>query len=132
VRAGRGVSPGVEGMRITPEQITAVAARFRQVGEQLHDAGQRAHTQLTELEAPWGGDEQGSAFAAHYLPAAQNAIRLVELLADACTGIATTLAANAARTQAGEDATRTTFTTPSQTPPPARPAGPPPYGSAGV
>jgi len=113
------------GLRIDPEQLIAVARRFHEASADLQKALTRARSELSELGAPWGEDEEGAAFAKQYLPAAKHAWDGLGLFCHAVSGIGETLTQAATQLRHYEESTQAHLTNPTSDP---RTAAPPVRG----
>lgn len=82
-------SPSV--LRLQPEQLRLAATRFAETGNDLLTVLVQIRRELDNLDAPWGDDDPGRAFARDYLPAAAKTIEAVGLFAGALGGIGTGL-----------------------------------------
>ena len=78
-------------LQLQPRQLRQAAARFTETGDDLLTVLTQIRRELHGLDAPWGDDDPGRAFARDYLAAAGKTIDAVGLFAGALGGIGTGL-----------------------------------------
>jgi hypothetical protein len=78
-------------LQLQAEQLRLAATRFTETGNDLLTVLTQIRRELDNLDAPWGDDDPGRAFARDYLPAASKTIEAVGLFAGALGGIGTGL-----------------------------------------
>jgi hypothetical protein len=120
-------------LRLQPEQVRAASGRFTATGDDLLTALTSARRALDRQERPWGGDDPGEAFAREYLPAAEQTMAVVGLLAGALAGIAPTLTGMVDSTVGIDQVNASGFHSAGQPGQPAEPgAGHRPSGDSGA
>ena len=121
-------------LRLQPEQVRAASGRFTATGDDLLTAVTSARRALDRQERPWGRDDPGEAFAREYLPAAEQTMAVVGLLAGALAGIAPTLTGMVDSTVGIDQANASGFHSAGQARQPAEPGAGPngPSGTSGV